>query len=237
MNFTFSSQLSLTLHWSALGYDFRDFPGCRTRLWWCVLFRAAVPREQWNSTGLSRAMVSPGAASPDAEPVDSWHSGKALLRGNHVVGSPWLQDCILRAVTWVCLKNESVIQLPSTRLNPSHACLYLLFPGPHNSQPLITFVALFLSALRAHSGLLGASLISGPFPLLAQLFALPSAGLEVISPEPWQGGIIRAPAGILFCLCNCSVIEKGSESGVTLPAEGHQGTESLLPTEFLKKFI
>ena len=48
----------------------------------------------------------------------------------------------------------------------------ILFPGLHTSQPLITFVVLFLSALRAHSGLGDASLISGPFPLSAQLFAL-----------------------------------------------------------------
>lgn len=29
VNFTFSSQLSLTLHWSTPGDDFRDFPGCQ----------------------------------------------------------------------------------------------------------------------------------------------------------------------------------------------------------------
>lgn len=75
-----------------------------------------------NSPGLSTAVVSLGQPwCTSCGFLAGWEGSPVRKPGGD---SPWLKDCSLRAVTWVCLKNWSVVQLPSTRLI-TFSCLSL----------------------------------------------------------------------------------------------------------------
>lgn len=105
----------------------------------------------------------------------------------------------------------------------SHACLYHLNSRSSQQQPPYHLCLAFLVIPRGTLWPGGSRFDFGSLTFVSTAICSAFCGAGGNPPQ--------ITAGRLFCLCTCLVMEKGSESSVTLSAfavsaEGYQGTES-----------